>query len=151
MLEISQRNWERESRCGLYDWTLVNQSTEEAGISELLSFLETWYLEDGPLVDEAVDRLQSSSRKSYVAPVRGLVATSDGYSRAAWAYRELTRRVPTNLDDSRTVARLAGNSGNIELAYIHYRHIAGLVPSDDEAGSYVGQCGVSRGQPFPVV
>ena len=43
-----------------YDWTLVNQSTEDIAISELLSFLETWYLEDGPLVDEAVDRLQSS-------------------------------------------------------------------------------------------
>ena len=42
------------------------------------------------------------------------------------------------------MARLAGNSGNIELAYIHYRHIAGLLPSDDEAGRYVGQCGVSR-------
>ena len=49
---------------------------------ELLSFLETWYLEDGPLVDEAVDRLQSSVEEDLRRTGRAWFQPPMGSSRA---------------------------------------------------------------------
>ena len=140
---LAQELDERE-RMRSYDWGLVNIAPSDQATASLLQFLEMWYLEDGPLVEQAVERLQNVGPDLLRQTGEALVADPEGYSRAAWAYRELTRRIPTNLDDSRTVARLAGNSGNVELAYLHYRHLLSVLPGDEEARGYVNQCGPSR-------
>lgn len=126
-----------------YDWSLY-QTSQSQSEAELLRFLDTWYLEDGPLVDEAVSQLQAADASTLRSIGESFIASPEGYSQAAWAYREITRRSPNNLDDSRTVARLAGNSGNIELAYLHYRHIAAVRPTDEEAQRYLVQCGLTK-------
>ena len=141
--QLAEELGERE-QMRAYDWAILNQVPQESATPELLSFLETWYLEDGPLVEQAVERLQATDHELLRRTGEGLVGESSGYSQAAWAYRELTRRSPTNLDDSRTVARLAGNSANVELSYLHYQHLLSVLPSDDEARGYVSQCGEAR-------
>ena len=141
--QLAEELGERE-QMRTYDWSVLNQATQENATSELLRFLDTWYLEDGPLVEAAVSRLQGIDENVLRASGEDLVSDAAGYSQAAWAYRELTRRSPTQLDDSRTVARLAGNSENVELAYLHYQHLLSVLPSDEEARGYVTQCGSSR-------